>query len=55
MTVITISREYGSGGNHIASLLCDRLGYRFFDKNLMAQIGAPEELRLGARTGRVGL
>ncbi len=52
MTVITISREYGSGGNHIASLLCDQLGYRFFDKNLMAQIGAPQELRLAlARAG----
>lgn len=52
MTVITISREYGSGGNHIASLLCDHLGYRFFDKNLMVQIGAPEELRLAlARAG----
>lgn len=44
MAVITISREYGAGGNPIAGLLCDRLGYRFFDKNLMAQIGAPETL-----------
>lgn len=46
MAVITISREYGAGGNPIAGLLCDRLGYRFFDKNLMAQIGAPEALNL---------
>lgn len=46
MAVITISREYGAGGNPIAGLLCDRLGYRYFDKNLMAQIGAPESLNL---------
>ncbi len=45
MPVITISRQYGSGGNHIASLLCDRLGYRFFDKHLMVQLGAPEDLK----------
>lgn len=45
MAVITISREYGSGGNHIASLLCDRLGYRFFDRNLIEQLGTPESLQ----------
>lgn len=40
MAVITISREYGSRGNEIARRICDRLGYRYFDKNLMAQLGA---------------
>ncbi len=40
MAVITISREYGSSGNEIARRICDRLGYRYFDKNLMAQLGA---------------
>ena len=40
MPVITISRQYGSGGNEVARLLCDRLGYRYFDKELMAQLGA---------------
>jgi cytidylate kinase len=40
MAVITISRQYGSGGNEIARLICDRLGYRYFDKDLMAQLGA---------------
>lgn len=39
MAVITISREYGSRGNAIARLLCERLGYRYFDKELMAQLG----------------
>ncbi len=40
MAVITISREYGSRGNEVARLVCDRLGYRYFDKDLMAQVGA---------------
>jgi cytidylate kinase len=35
MAVITISRQFGSHGDTVAQLLCDRLGYRYFDKNLM--------------------
>ncbi len=40
MAVITISREYGSRGNEIARRICDRLGYRYFDKSLMAHLPA---------------
>ncbi len=40
MAVITISREYGSQGNAIARFLCERLGYHYFDKHLMLQLGA---------------
>ncbi len=40
MTVITISRQYASGGDEIARQLCDRLGYRYLDKDLMASLGA---------------
>ncbi len=39
MAVITISRQYGSGGRELAGLLCERLDYRYFDKELMAQLG----------------
>lgn len=35
MATITISRQFGSHGDTVAQLLCDRLGYRYFDKNLM--------------------
>ena len=38
MAVITISRQYGSGGDEVASRLCELLGYRLFDKQMMAQI-----------------
>ncbi len=40
MAVITISRQYGSGAREIAERLCDILGYRYFDKNLMARVAA---------------
>ncbi|WP_297099701.1 cytidylate kinase family protein [uncultured Draconibacterium sp.] len=34
--VITISREYGSGGHEIGKRLAERLGIAFYDKNLIA-------------------
>jgi len=40
MAVITISRQYGSGGDEIASRLCELLGYRYFDKSMMAQVAS---------------
>lgn len=40
MAVITISRQYGSEGDEIASRLCELLGYRYFDKQMMAQIAS---------------
>jgi cytidylate kinase len=33
--VITISREYGSGGRYIGRIIADRLGIRFYDKDLV--------------------
>ena len=38
MAVITISRQYGSGGDEIARRVCDMLGYQYFDKSLMARV-----------------
>ena len=40
MAVITISRQFGSGGDEIAARVCEQLGYRYFDKRLMAQVAA---------------
>lgn len=39
MAVITISRAWGSLGDEVAHLACDKLGYQYFDKKAMAQIG----------------
>lgn len=44
MSVITISRQSGSEGNNIVGILCDRLGYKYFDKHLMAQLAAERGL-----------
>ena len=38
MAVITISRQSGSEGNTIAQILCQRLGYGYFDKNMMLEM-----------------
>jgi cytidylate kinase len=37
MTVITISRQFGSYGDEIAQKLCGILGYQYFDKQLVMQ------------------
>jgi cytidylate kinase len=37
MAVITISRQYGSGGDEIADRVCELLGYHHFDKRLLKQ------------------
>jgi CMP/dCMP kinase len=40
MAVITISREYGSGGDQVAARLCEVLGYHAFGKAQIAQAAA---------------
>lgn len=37
MTVITISRQYGSGGTEIATRVSELLGYRYLDKQYVIQ------------------
>jgi CMP/dCMP kinase len=44
MPVITISREYGSGGREIAQRLCETLGYTYFDKELMVQVASEMDI-----------
>jgi cytidylate kinase len=45
MTVITISRQFGSGGFEITNRVCEMLGYRYLDKLLMTQVAAEVGLR----------
>ena len=40
MAVITISRQYGSGGDEIARQLCELLAYGYFDKLLLVYTAA---------------
>ena len=37
-SIITIGRQYGSGGRYVATLLADRLGIPYYDKQLLAEI-----------------
>ncbi len=36
--VITISREFGSGGRTIAKMVADKLGYDYYDRELVSKI-----------------
>lgn len=42
--IISISREYGSGGHKVAEELAARLGLPMYDRNLLDEIAAEKEL-----------
>ena len=44
--VITISREYGSGGRYVGRLIADKLGIKFYDKDFIEKLA--EETGLSA-------
>ena len=50
--IITISREYGSGGRQIGLAAAKKLGMEFYDKELIdaaaKEIGFPAELRIAS-------
>jgi cytidylate kinase len=49
MAILTISREYGSGGREIGCLVAERLGYQYLDKERLFQ----DLEQAGQRWGRV--
>ncbi|MGD9278053.1 MAG: cytidylate kinase-like family protein [Desulfobacterales bacterium] len=48
MAIITISRDYASGGRKVGRILAKRLGYQFVDKSLFQKIA--EDLNVSERT-----
>lgn len=40
MAIVTISREYGSGGTEVAARVCELLGYQYIDKQIIARAAA---------------
>lgn len=44
MGIITISREFGSGGREIGKRLADELGYAYYDKEIVTAIAEKHEL-----------
>ncbi len=44
MGIITISREFGSGGRELGKRLADELGYAYYDKEIVTAIAEKHEL-----------
>jgi cytidylate kinase len=42
--IITVSREFGSGGREFAKKLADALGYKFYDKEIITKIAEEANL-----------
>ena len=38
--IVTVSREFASGGREIAKILAERLGIAYYDRNLLDAIAA---------------
>ena len=44
MGIITIGREFGSGGRELGKRLAEELGYAYYDKEIVAEIAKKSEL-----------
>ena len=51
--VITIGREFGSGGREIGRKVADRLGIKFYDKELLQEaVSAVKFLKIRTKSQR---
>ena len=55
--IITISRQTGSGGHTVGRLLAEKLGYEFYDKEIVASVAGTMGIdeKLIRSTGRAAL
>lgn len=44
MSIITVSREFGSGGREVGKRLADELGYKYYDREIVTEIAKKTEL-----------
>lgn len=44
MNIITISREFGSGGREIGKRISDALGYKYYDKEIISEVASKNKL-----------
>ena len=51
--IITISREFGSGGRTIGKMVADKLGYAFYDKELIEKVAEQTGFASAAHFRRV--
>ena len=42
--IITVAREFGSGGRQFARKLAEELGYEYYDKEILAEIAKHTDL-----------
>lgn len=47
MSIITISREFGSGGREVGKRLADAMGYAYYDREIVAAIAQRKQLDEG--------
>lgn len=50
-TIITISRQFGSGGRTVGHLIAEKLGIPFYDKELVEQIAVDSGFAPRRKTG----
>ena len=44
MSIITISREFGSGGRELGKRLADELGFAYYDREIVTAIAERNEV-----------
>ena len=55
MNIISISREFGSGGREVGKRLADALGYGYYDREILcppSRIDGQKETRYNGKEGR---
>ncbi len=45
--IVTISREFGSGGREVGKRLADELGFEYYDREIISQVAAESQLDEG--------
>ena len=43
--IVTISREFGSGGRSIGRVVAEKLGYQFYDQELILEVAKESGLQ----------
>ena len=44
--IVSISREYGSGGHEIAEMVSKKMGLKLYDKNILKEIAEKNNIAL---------
>ena len=52
MKIVTISREFGSGGRELGKRLAEQLGFNYFDREIITEIAKKTEFPLYLKNNR---